>query len=269
MPPVRDPRRSPGRRRSCRPGGVLEPEPPGGPGVVDGRLLGGLLLGLLGGVPVERLLVGLDLLVALDLHLAERDLLDLLHPVAVAAAGTPTEPRTRARSGCPRGRPPGAPTGPCRRRGAAPPRTGAARARASASAWRQPSDGSSRPASSSARAASRAARRAVPGASAASASSPLRTNGSPRSVRRASGPRRKPARARPGKWSQPCEAFVLRESGGNRCYAVELGRRLSEESARLASPPRVQRAAAAGSIPGTSASPTITPQERRFGPSRL
>ena len=49
-------------------GGVLEPEAAGRTRVLDGRVGGRLLLGLLGRIPVERLLVGK--LVALDLDLA-------------------------------------------------------------------------------------------------------------------------------------------------------------------------------------------------------
>ena len=51
-------------------GGVLEPEAAGGAGVLDRGVGGGLLLGLLGRIPVERLLV--EQLVALDLDLALR-----------------------------------------------------------------------------------------------------------------------------------------------------------------------------------------------------
>ena len=54
-------------------GGVLEPEAPAGAGILQHGVRGGLLLGLLGRVPVERLLVGE--LVALELHLARRQLL--------------------------------------------------------------------------------------------------------------------------------------------------------------------------------------------------
>ena len=55
------------------PGGVLEPEAPAGARVLQDGVRGCLLLGLLGRVPVERLLVGE--LVALQLHLAGGQLL--------------------------------------------------------------------------------------------------------------------------------------------------------------------------------------------------
>ena len=58
-------------------GGVLEPEAARGSGVVLQGVGGGLLLGLLGLVPVERLLLVGELLVALDLDLAGGQLLDL------------------------------------------------------------------------------------------------------------------------------------------------------------------------------------------------
>ena len=155
-------------------GGVLEPEAPRGARVLLLRVGRGLLLGLLGGIPVERLL--LDLLVALDLDLAG---VELLHarpsPCRCGRSGA----RTRARSASRTGRRPGGPTASSRPRGAAPPRPAAARGRASArtrAATRR--DGSVRPASSSFSAASSAARRALFSASAVAASSPSRTKDS-------------------------------------------------------------------------------------------
>ena len=69
--------------RLARAGGVLEPEAAVGARILGDRIRGRLLLGLLGRVPVERLLVGK--LVALDLDLARVELLGRL-AAAVAAA---------------------------------------------------------------------------------------------------------------------------------------------------------------------------------------
>ncbi len=69
--------------RLARTGGVLEPEAAVGTRILGDRIRGRLLLGLLGRVPVERLLVGK--LVALDLDLARVKLLGRL-AAAVAAA---------------------------------------------------------------------------------------------------------------------------------------------------------------------------------------
>src|SRR4051812_12868565 len=68
---------------------VLEPEAARGVGVVGGarRLGGGLLLGGLGVVPVERLVVVRELLVALELELAGGQLLDAAVAAAVRAGG--------------------------------------------------------------------------------------------------------------------------------------------------------------------------------------
>ena len=68
--------------RLARAGGVLEPESAVGSRIFCDRIRGRLLLGLLGRVPVERLLIGK--LVALDLDLARVELLGRL-PAAVAA----------------------------------------------------------------------------------------------------------------------------------------------------------------------------------------
>ena len=74
MPPVRE-RLDEAERgdRLAGPGGVLEPEAAGGAGVLFLGVGRGLLLGLLGRIPVEWLL--LDQLVALDLHLGRGQLL--------------------------------------------------------------------------------------------------------------------------------------------------------------------------------------------------
>ena len=171
------------------------------PGSSSDGVGGSLLLGLLGRIPVERLLVGQ--LVALDLDLAgvaappsRRFPLPLRADLELGA---------RARSACRTARPPGGPTASCRRPGAAPPRRAAARARASASNSRRHStDGSSRPASISASAASSAARRARALARArARRPRPRARRSRARIPRRASGHRRKPARHRPRSFSQP------------------------------------------------------------------
>src|SRR2546421_266729 len=68
-------------------GGVLEPEAAGRVGIFEELVRGALLLALLVDVPVERLLVGVDVLVALDLLLAGGKLLELRVPtIAVAVA---------------------------------------------------------------------------------------------------------------------------------------------------------------------------------------
>ena len=68
-------------------GGVLEPEAAGRVGIFEELVRGALLLALLVDVPVERLLVGVDVLVALDLLLAGGKLLELRAPtIAVAVA---------------------------------------------------------------------------------------------------------------------------------------------------------------------------------------
>jgi hypothetical protein len=72
--------------RLAGPGGVLEPEAPALAGVLGVRLGGGLLLGLLGRVPVERLLV--HQLVTLDLDLDGGQLLGGSRP-SVRGGGVP------------------------------------------------------------------------------------------------------------------------------------------------------------------------------------
>ena len=71
------------RNRLAGPGGVLEPEAAGCPRVLLLGVGGSLLLCLLGGIPVERLLVGQ--LVALQLDLAGVELLERGAAPAVAA----------------------------------------------------------------------------------------------------------------------------------------------------------------------------------------
>ena len=157
-------------------GGVLEPEAARRARVLLLGVGGGLLLGLLGRIPVERLLVGQ--LVALDLDLAGVELLRWRTCRSRCRCGR-SGARTRARSACRRGRRPGGRRASCRPRGAARPPRAAARGRASASsrAATRPR-ARSRPASISFSAASSATRRAPSSASAVAGSSPSSTKGS-------------------------------------------------------------------------------------------
>ena len=119
-------------------------------------------------IPVDRLLVVVDLLVALELLLAGGQLLDdhLAVPVA-RRSPCGSGSRRAARSACRTARRPGGRRASCRRRGAARPRE-SSRSRPSISEYsrRHSTEGSSRPASISASASSSARRRAVPSASA-------------------------------------------------------------------------------------------------------
>ena len=145
-------------------GGVLEPEPAGGARVLRRGVGGGLLLGLLGLVPVERLVVvgsSSSPSISTSPEGSSSTAVAAAVAVAVAAAacdlGGQRDQRARQRVDLVRGE-----HGAVGQLGLLVGRAGARGPSISEYSRRQSTDGSSRPASSSASAASSARRRAVP-----------------------------------------------------------------------------------------------------------